>query len=144
MRDRRIIIVLLTAILLGSGCDGGGAGAGATTEEDIAAVRSCLTEAKLKVEAFSEEDKKVTEGVFATTDLSKGDRKEFTFAIAALVESEKTVEEFERDTKEFSETLSMGEQKLVVDSGTEGRYVWVVGGASKDATYEAAHDCVQR
>lgn len=127
--------LVAVAAALAAGCDAGG-------PPEMSEVRSCLEAAKLKVESFSESDKKVSEGVFATTDLSTGERGRFTFAVAAIVKSEQTVDEFQRDTKRFSETLSVGEQKLEIDSGTEDRYVWVVGGAKQDDSYDAARACV--
>lgn len=137
MSVRRIatIAAALAGALVVAGCAGSG-------EKDIAEVEACLQDAGLKVEAFNERDKKVEEGVFATTDLTKGDRDEFAFAVAARVKSEETVEEFQKDTEEFSKTLSVGEQKLRIDSGAEDRYVWVVGGAKQDGAYDEARDCV--
>lgn len=137
MPANRIVSVLLVAAfaLLAGACGGG--------QKEIADVRACLEDAKLKVDAFNESDKKVSEGLFATSDLTKGEQDEFTFAVAAYVTSEDTVSQFRKDTEEFSKTLSVGEQKLEIDSGTDDRYVWVVGGAKDAPAYDDARACVQ-
>lgn len=133
-KQRTTCAVLAVAALVAAGCGGG--------TKDIAEVEKCLKDAGFQVEAFTKEDKKVSDGVFATTDLTKGDRDNFAFAVAATVKSEDTVDEFQKDTEEFSKTLSVGEQKLKIDSGTEDKYVWVVGGAKQDDLYDKARSCV--
>lgn len=136
MSSRQITIALVAVLALAvAGCGGG--------TKDIAEVQACLEKAGMSVDPVEKGDEKVSEGVFATTDLSKGG-DDLTLAVAAIVKSEETVDEFEQDTKEFSKSLSVGEQKLKIDSGTEGRYVWVVTGATKDdSVYDKARDCVQ-
>jgi hypothetical protein len=131
---RRIIPLLVLASFVAAGCG--------SSSKDIGEVRSCLKDAGMKVSKFPEKEQQVDEGVFATTDLSKGTQSKLTLAIAAYVKSEKTVDKFQKDVKDFSKALSVGEQKLVIDSDVDGRYVWVVTGASEDKVYKDAIACV--
>ena len=127
------LLALSLAVLL-AGCAGG--------EREIADVRSCLKEAGMKAVPFDKQEDDVEEGVLATTDLSKGDQQRFTLAVAAYVKSEKTVKKFQEDVRSFTKALSVGDQKLVIDSDVDGRYVWVVTGKREDKVYKAAVDCV--
>ena len=130
----RSCLLVLFAAILATGCAAG--------KQEIKDVKSCLEDAGMKVEAFPKSEKKVKEGVLATTDLSKGDQKSFTLAVAAYVKSEKTVDEFEKDVKDFSDALSVGKRKLVIESDVDGDYVWVVTGVKEDKVFKAAIDCV--
>jgi hypothetical protein len=130
----RSLVLLFIATAVAAGCSAG--------RKDIPEVRSCLKDAGMEVSKFPKKEKSVEEGVFATTDLSKGDQARLTLAVAAYVKSEKTVDKFQKDVKDFSKALSVGKQKLVIDSGTDGKYVWVVTGASEDKVYKDALACV--
>ena len=131
---RALIPLLLLASFVAAGCG--------SSEKDISEVRSCLKDAGMKVSKFPEKEQNVEDGVFATTDLSQGTQSKLTLAIAAYVKSEKTVDKFQKDVKDFSKALSVGEQKLIIDSDVDGKYVWVVTGASEDKVYKDAIACV--
>lgn len=131
---RRTIALVLLASFVAAGCAG--------AAKNVSDVRSCLKRAGMKVSKFPAREKQVDEGVFATTDLTTGNQARFTLAVAAYVKSEKTVDKFQKDVKDFSKALSVGEQKLVIDSDVDGRYVWVVTGASEDKVYKDAIACV--
>lgn len=131
----RSCVFVLIAAVVAAGCSAGA--------KEISDVRSCLKDAGMKVEAFDKSEQQVKEGVFATTDLSKGDHDTFTLAVAAYVKSAKTVDEFQDDVKEFSDALSVGKRKLVIDSDVDDDYVWVVTGVKEDKVFKAAVDCVR-
>jgi hypothetical protein len=128
------LLLVLFASLVATGCAAG--------KKEIPDVKSCLKDAGMKVEPFDKTEKQVKEGVFATTDLTKGDHDTFTLAVAAYVKNEKTVDEFKDDVKDFSDALSVGKRKLVIDSDVDGDYVWVVTGVKEDKVFKAAVDCV--
>ena len=132
----RFTLLLLPATLIAAGCGGGGT-------PEIKDVSSCLKELGLMVEQPKTNDKDVEEGVFATTDISKGDVKNLTIALAATAKTDAAVKEFEKESKDFAKQDFGGESKLTVDSGTSGRYVWVVAGAKGSDGFKDARDCVQ-
>ena len=141
------LTVILVAALVASGCGGSG--------KDIADVQSCLKKLELDVQKLPA-DKDVESGVFATSKLpgaapivpaaDKGDdgaaTDEFTFALAAHVKSDKAVDQFQKDSEEFGKASST-DDKLDVRSGSDARYVWVVGGDSSTDSFKDAKDCVE-
>ena len=131
----RSLLLLLVATVVATGCSAGA--------KEISDVRACLKDAGMKVEPFEKAEEEVREGVFATTDLAKGDHDTFTLAVAAYVKSEKTVDEFQKDVKDFSKALQVGKRKLVIDSDVDGDYVWVVTGAKEDKLFKDAVACVE-
>jgi hypothetical protein len=132
-----VVLVLATAALVASGCGSSG--------KDVSKVSSCLKDLKLNVENAKKSDKTVKDGVFATSDLTKGDAKNITIAVAAVVKSDDTIKAFEKQNKEFGDKLKQGDtgKDLKVESGSDGRYVWVVMGNPSKSTYGKAKDCVK-
>lgn len=142
VRSAMFVMVVLFAALLATGCGGDGGGDG----KDITDVRACLKKLDLKVEAPPQDDKDVEDGVFATTDLTKGEPTDLTVALAAVAKSDKAVERFQKESEDFSKTLSVGNGKageLSVESDSDGRYVWVVAGAKDNDTFTDARGCVK-
>ena len=127
------VAIPLIAMLVASGCGAEG--------KEIADVKSCLSKAKLKAEDLPK-DKDVETGVFATTDLAKVEDEEFTFALAAHVKSEEAVKQFQQESKEFSKTAG-ADQKLDFETGVDGTYVWVAGGAKDTDDFKDARACVE-
>ena len=138
-RTARTTIVIAAAALLAAGCGG---------TPDIDEVSGCLEGLGLTVEPANEDDPQVETGVFATTDLAgasqdpESDAAEFTFALAAVVKDEDSIDTFEDQSREFAESASEG-GKLEFESGTDGRYVWVAGGEQGSDAFDDAKDCVQ-
>jgi hypothetical protein len=135
-----VVLVIVATALLACGCSGIG-----SSGKDVSKVSSCLKGVKLNVENSKKSDKSVKEGVFATSDLTKGDAKNITIAVAAVVKSDDTIKEFEKQNKDFGEKLKQGDtgKDLKVESGSDGRYVWVVMGNPSKDTYGKAKDCVK-
>jgi hypothetical protein len=136
LKQSLLVLAALSVAAFASGCGGA---------KDVAEVKSCLKDLKLNVDSAGKTDKKVEEGVFATSDLTKGDAKDITIAVAARVKKDGTVKEFEKDNTAFADQLKKSERgkDLKVESGTEGRYVWVVMGDASNDTYKKAKDCVE-
>lgn len=134
-RSSRILVLAipLLAMLVATGCGSEG--------KEMSDVKACLKNAKLTVEDLPK-DTDVETGVFATTDLTKVEDEEFTFALAAHVKSEKAVKSFQDKSTEFSETAG-ADQKLDFETGTDGRYVWVAGGAKDTDDFTDARACVK-
>jgi hypothetical protein len=132
-RIARTIVLSCSVALLAAGCGSEG--------KEIEDVKSCLAEVKLTVEDLPK-DKDVTSGVFATTDLTKVEDEEFTFALAAHVKSDGAVKQFQDESKDFSKTAG-ADQKLDFETGVDGRYVWVAGGAKDTDDYKDARACVE-
>ncbi|MEO6866944.1 MAG: hypothetical protein ABI200_02880, partial [Gaiellales bacterium] len=112
---------------------------------EIKDVTKCLKDLKLNVEDAPGDDKDVREGVFASTDVTAAgaDPTKLTIALAALAKNDKAVKEFEKESKNFSKELAKSDgEKVEIESGTDGNYVWVVMGDKKDKTYAKAKDCV--
>ena len=133
---RRVLLIVLPVLataLFAAGCGSDG--------KDIADVKSCLKDAKLKVEDLKE-DKDVKSGVFASTDLTKVEDGEFTFAMAAHVTSESAIKEFKKESEAFRKT-SGAEDKLDFETGVDGKYAWVAGGAKDTDDYKDARACVK-
>lgn len=128
-----MLIVLLFAAAFVAGC-----GEDGKTVKDV---RSCLSGLELTVEALPK-DSSVSSGVFATTDLTKVDKEEFTFALAAHVKSDKAVKQFQDESEEFAKSAG-ADQKLDFETGVDGRYVWVAGGAKDTDDFKAARGCVK-
>lgn len=129
--------VLLTTALVATGCGG-------SSPKTIADIEGCLKVAKLKTERAAKGDARVEEGVTGTADAEE--QKDFVLAIAARTKTQKDLDEFEKQTKEFTkqvESSDASKGKLEIESGTEGKYVWVVAGGEKGATYDKAKACVQ-
>lgn len=128
-----MLVLPVLAMLLASGCGAEG--------RDIADVKACLGKVDLKVENLPK-DKDVETGVFATTDLAKVKEEEFTFALAAHVKSEKAVSQFQDESKAFSKTAG-ADKKLDFETGVDGKYVWVAGGAKSTKDFKDARACVK-
>ncbi|MCW2927452.1 MAG: hypothetical protein JWM86_1420 [Thermoleophilia bacterium] len=128
-----VFLVLVTAVFA-AGCG----------TPDIKEVRSCLKGLDMTVEDPPAKDKEVSEGVFGSTDLTKGTPEDITIALAAVAKSDKAVKDFRKESTSFADELESGDgPKLDVESGTSGRYVWVVMGSKKQDTYGKAKDCVK-
>ncbi|MCW2923007.1 MAG: hypothetical protein JWM98_411 [Thermoleophilia bacterium] len=150
-RARTAVLLLSTSLALAA-CGGGSGGGGGST--DIPDVRDCLKDA-LKGASFqdtkpSDKDSKVRAGVFASTTPSASSKgsaapaKDFVMALAADVKSKDTVKSFQHDSKSLATALSAGgAEKLQVESGVDGTYVWVVAGARGAAGFDDAKDCVK-
>lgn len=130
---RLVLAVPILAALVAAGCG--------TDGKEIDDVTSCLKDAKLTVEDLPK-DKDVTEGVFATTDLTKVEDAEFTFALAAHVKTDAAVTNFQDESKKFADTAG-ADQKLDFETGVDGRYVWVAGGAKDTDDFTDARACVE-
>ena len=104
-------------------------------------MKACLKDAKLTVEDLPK-DKDVKSGVFATTDLTKVEDEEFTFALAAHVKTDDAVKNFQDESTKFAETAG-ADQKLDFETGVDGRYVWVAGGAKDTDDFKDARACVE-
>lgn len=128
-----IVILPLIAMLVAAGCGADG--------KEMKDVKACLKDAKLTVEDLPK-DKDVTTGVFGTTDLTKVEDEEFTFALAAHVKSDEAVKNFQDESKKFAETAG-ADQKLDFETGVHGRYVWVAGGAKDTDDFKDARSCVK-
>lgn len=130
-----MVLAVCGATMVAAGCGGG--------TKSIADVQSCLKGVKgLTVDKAPASDKGVDEGVFATTDLSKGAEGDFTMAMAAVVKADKDVKTFQDQSKEFA-AADKSDKKFAVKTGVDGKYVWVVGGASDSDTFKEARDCVE-
>lgn len=128
------ILVVLTVSLLAAGCGG----------PTIKDVRSCLKGLDMTVEDPPAKDTDVKDGVFASTDLTKGKPSDITIALAAEAKSDKAVKKFRKESESFADALDNGDgPKMSVESGTDGRYVWVVMGSKKQKLYGKARDCVK-
>lgn len=140
-----MMLMVLTATLVAAGCGG-------SSGKDIASVKSCLKDLKLSVEEAPDTDNDVKEGVFATTDLTAlaadGGKdaakapEEFTFAMAAHVKDASKVKDFQKESEEFAKTAS-SDGKLEFETGVDGTYVWVAGGAKGSAAFDDARGCVK-
>lgn len=128
-----LLAIPLLAMLVATGCGAEG--------KDIKDVKACLGKVKLKTEDLPK-DKDVETGVFATTDLAKVKEEEFTFALAAHVKSEDAVKQFQDESKAFSKTAGT-DKKLDFETGVDGRYVWVAGGAKDTDDFKDARACVK-
>ena len=128
-------MVVLGIAVLAAGCGG--------STKSIADVQACLKKVEgMTVEKAPAKDSGVEEGVFATTDLTKGGKGDFTMAMAANVKSEKDVKTFQEQSKEFAGT-DKTDKTFAVETGVDGKYVWVAGGAKDSETYKASLDCVK-
>jgi hypothetical protein len=136
LRTAVTVLTVLLVSLFAAGCGG---------SKDISEVSSCLKDAKLDVENAKKIDEKVKEGVFATSDLKKGDAKDITIAVAAIVKSDDTIKDFEKQNKDFVDQLAKSDsgKGLKVESGTDDRYVWVVMGNPDKDGFKKAKDCVE-
>jgi hypothetical protein len=134
-RSRFIVPVLLvsSSLLIAAGCGSG--------TPDIAETRTCLEKLNLTVEDPPAKDNEVKEGVFATTDLTKAAEGEFTFAMAAIVKDEGSVKTFEDEAKKLADAIAE-DDKIKVETGTDGTYVWVAGGAD-DKAIKSVRGCVE-
>lgn len=141
MLHRLLVIatVVVTAILL-AGCGGSGGNGDAPSVKDVTA---CLKDMGLKTQPSGKDDKDVVEGVFGTSDTSDGKVTNFVMALGAVAVSDKTVKEFEKSSKDFAEQDLGTKEKLKVESGSEGRYVWVVAAAEGSDQLGDARDCVK-
>lgn len=136
---RRTLLILLApaaAALLLSGC-----GALSSSGKDIPEVTSCLKAAKIATKAPEDNDKDIDEGISGTADLG-GDQ--MTIVVAARVKSDDKVQKFQKDVKGFTSNLTARDKaSFGLESGADGRYVWVVAGAKGSTTYKQARDCVK-
>lgn len=130
----RTASVLLLAVLLATGCGSEG--------RDIDEARSCLEGLGLTVDAPAESDKDVEEGLFATSDFKQAGEGEFTFAMAAHVRNEAAVKRFQEESREFTESVTE-DDKLEIETGTDGSYVWVAGGSADSDAVAEARACVE-
>lgn len=128
-----VLAMLLPIMLVVGGCGADG--------KDIQEVKACLKGANLTVEELPK-DTDVTTGVFATTDLTKVEDEEFTFALAAHVKSDEAVKNFQKESTEFATTAG-ADKKLDFETGVDGRYVWVAGGAKDTDDFKDARACVE-
>ncbi len=133
------IVVIAAATLLASGCGG---------TPEISTVSGCLEELGLNVEPSGADEPLVEEGVFAVTDLAAPTEdpaaatSELTFGLAAVAVDDEAVTKFRDKAKEFGETTAKGGD-VEFESGTDGRYVWVAGGAKGSEAFEDVRDCVR-
>ena len=127
------LAIPLLAMLVATGCGADG--------KEMQDVKACLKDAKLTVEDLPK-DKDVKSGVFATTDLTKVEDEEFTFALAAHVKTDDAVKNFQDESTKFAETAG-ADQKLDFETGVDGRYVWVAGGAKDTDDFKDARACVE-
>jgi hypothetical protein len=128
------VLLVSSSLLVLAGCGGGGT-------PDIAEVRTCLEKLDLKVEDPPAKDNEVEEGVFATTDLATAAEGEFTFAMAAIVKDEGSVKTFQDEAKKLTDAIAE-DDKIKVETGTDGTYVWVAGGAEEQAIKDV-RGCVE-
>lgn len=155
----RTTLALVVSSLAVAGCGGGGGGGdgGAGSSTEIPDVRDCLASAlegaTIEDTEPGDDDPKVSSGVFATTNASTPPTDggaapeptgDFVMALAAQVKADATVKTFKRDSEGLADVLDQGgAEKLEVESGTKGTYVWVVAGAKGAEGLDAARDCVK-
>jgi hypothetical protein len=140
MRTRLPIVLLVLAgvALVAGGCSVGSEG------KSISSVKSCLKDAKLTVDSAGKNDASVKEGVSGSTDLTDLDK--MVLAVAATTKSKKDVDKFQKQTKDLADQIRKEEQaknKITVESGTDGSYVWVIAGSKKAPAFDDARDCVK-
>ena len=133
IRSLLAMSLIATVAFVAAGCGSDG--------KDIADVKACLKKAGLTVEEL-DKDKDVKSGVFASTDLSKVEDGEFTFAMAAHVTSDKAITEFKKESEDFRKS-SGATDKLDFETGVDGKYAWVAGGAKSTKDYKDARACVK-
>jgi hypothetical protein len=131
-RTLTAFIILATAALIAAGCGG--------SSMSISDVETCLKEAGLTVERAKDDDPSVIDGVTGITGIEEG---KLTVALAAEAKSQEKVDDFKKDNKAFTDKLKQDNKKFQVVSGSDGTFVWLVGGAKNDKTYEAARKCVE-
>lgn len=150
-RSTLLPLALLLVALALAGCSADSVGGAPSVADAQACLKDELEGAEIEMTTDKDEDKQVVEGVFATNGVggagsgaAAAAEDDFVMAIAAEVRKESTVEEFEKDTKAFTETLDQGgKERLTVKSGTDGNYVWVVAGATGAEEFDAAIGCVK-
>ena len=134
MRTRLLVLAAASALL--TGC-----GALSSSSTDIPSVTKCLKDAKIETKAPEDDDKDIEEGISGTADLG-GDQ--MTIVVAARVKSDDKVKKFQSDVKGFTSNLTARDKKSFgLESGADGKYVWVVAGAKGSDTYSKARDCVK-
>lgn len=125
--------LIITSALLLAACG--------TAGKSIDDVTSCLKDAKLTTQNAKDNDKDVKEGVFGVSADLKNP-KDTVIAVAAVAKTDKAVKDFKKDAKQQYDDLKDDEKKSV-ETGTEGRYVWVVAGNTKSETFKKSRDCVK-
>lgn len=133
MKRAAFSLIIIATVLLAAGCGGGG--------KDIKNVTSCLKDAKLTTQNAKKGDKDVEEGVFGVSADVKNPQ-DTVIAVAAIAKSDKAVKDFKKDAKKQYADLKDDEKKSV-ETGTDGRYVWVVAGNTKSASFKKSRDCVK-
>ncbi len=126
--------IVAVAALATTGCGSSG--------KDLADVKPCLTKLGMKVESSPKSDSDVRKGLFAATDITDSNVKDFTFVMAAYVKNEDRIKEFKEKSETFAKDAA-SDGKLKVESGVDGDYVWVVGGAKGGEVFDDARDCVK-
>ena len=130
-RTTIISVLLLCAAVFASGCGG----------PDIESSETCLKALKLRVERSAKGDKEVIDGVSA---LSDPEDKELLVALAANVENDTKVKEFQARNKDLTTGLSdQKSSEFQFDSGSDGTYVWAVAGSKDSEKFSQARDCVK-
>lgn len=130
----RTVLLIAFTVVVAAGCGSEG--------RDIGEARACLEKLGLNVDSPAKSDKDVEEGLFATSDFEQAGEGDFTFAVAAHVRNEAAVERFQQESREFSKSVS-ADDKLQIESGTDGSYVWVAGGSADSDAVSDARDCVE-
>jgi hypothetical protein len=137
--------VLPFALLVG-GCGGDDEGSGpaakAVDGRKVGAVRSCLEEAGFTVEDRSDGDVRLVDGVSGTKP--GADVDEVAYGGAGHARSARDVAAFTKATKQAKAQQTPADAKLLeLDAGSEGRYVWAVGGVPGSKGLAAARACVE-
>lgn len=124
-----------------AGC-GGAAHERGVDGREVGKVRRCLTQAGFEVRGLDRGDVKLVDGVSGTK--AGEDPDDVAYAGAGHAKRAKDVAAFERATRKAKEQQSAADrERLTIDAGTEGRYVWAVGGITGSGGLAAARTCVE-
>jgi len=145
-RTTLVRIAVATACALAAtacgGNEGGEGDAGKVDGREVDAVRSCLEEAGFEVRGLDRGDLKLVDGVSGTK--AGQDPDDVAYAGAGHAKRDRDVAAFERSTRKAKEQQSEADrERLTIDAGTTGRYVWAVGGVTDSAGLAAARKCVE-
>lgn len=135
-RSRASTLFLLVGALAIAGCGGGG--------KSIDDVRSCLEDASFKVaEPSGPEANQIEQGVSGTAGTG-ADLSSLTIAVAAEVKKESYVDKVAEGNSSFINQLDAEtRKKFKLESGDEGKYVWIVAGNASSETFKSGQECVK-